>query len=398
MTSLVFPSFNLYSTPLLVLVSQGLLFGGLLLHRFYTKRRVSDLFLALLVIITCYHRTTYTIGFMDWYDTYRNTKINYWLISLSLAIGPLIYFYVKSVTTSNFKFGKKDGLHFVPVAIYALYRIFIFVYDAGQSGFDEKQNGILMEKWAMGAVGSFAEAFNAIQQILYLAFSLQLYFAYRKKIRDYFSNIYKLELNWIRNFLYIYSFLFLYGILQQFIILSVVELSWIQKWWYQFFSALAVIYIGIKGYFTDTTSLEGLDFQFLGRLHKKETSIKESMAYSKLQPVELENLKERLSSFMKAQRPYLNPDLNLKEMAQDLQMSRGQLSEVINIGFGKNFNDFINTYRINSVKNMLKEGKHEKLSLLGIAFECGFNSKATFNRVFKKFTNHSPTEFLKNSV
>lgn len=397
MTFLVFPNFNLYSTPLLVLVSQGLLFGLLLLYRFSTRERVSDLFLALLVIITCYHRTTYTIGFMDWYDTYRNTKINYWLISLSLAIGPLIYFYVRSVTTSNLKFDGKDWVHFSPAVLYVLYRIFIFVYDANQGGFDARQNGILMESWAMGPVGSFAEAFNAIQQILYLAFSLQLYFNYRKTIKDYFSNTYKLELNWIRNFLYIYSFLFLYGILQQFVVLSVVELSWIQKWWYQFFSALAVIYVGIKGYFTDTTSLEGLDFQLLERSRKKDIVVKEhTVSQSMPQEVDLERQKERVSSFMETRRPYLNPDLNLREMAQELQMSRGQLSEVINIGFGKNFNDFINSYRVNTVKTMLREGKHRKLSLLGIAYECGFNSKATFNRVFKKFTDYSPSEFLKN--
>ncbi|WP_425237164.1 helix-turn-helix domain-containing protein [Ulvibacterium sp.] len=301
------------------------------------------------------------------------------------------------MTTSNFKFGKKDWLHFFPAVLYVLYRVFIFIYDANQNGFDTKQNGILMESWAMGSVGSFAEAFNAIQQILYLAFSLQLYFTYKKKIKNYFSNTYKLELNWIRNFLYIYSFLFLYGILQQFVILSIVELSWIQKWWYQFFSALAVIYIGIKGYFTDTTSLEGLDFQLLGILQKSRGIKEGSVWHSKHENKGLENQKERLSQFMEAQRPYLNPDLNLKEMAQELRMSRGQLSEVINIGFGKNFNDFINTYRINLVKDMLKAGRHKKLSLLGIAYECGFNSKATFNRVFKKFTNSSPTEFLNNS-
>ena len=65
--------------------------------------------------------------------------------------------------------------------------------------------------------------------------------------------------------------------------------------------------------------------------------------------------------------------------------------------FGKNFNDFVNAYRVEAFKAMLKENKHEQLSLLGIAQECGFNSKATFNRVFKKLTNTSPTEYLKSS-
>jgi len=399
LTPLVFPNFNLYSTPLLVLVSQGLLFGLLLLVRYFNKNRISDLFLALLVIITCYHRTTYTIGFMDWYDTYRNTKINYWLVSLSLAIGPLIYLYIRSVTTSKFRFRTKDWLHFVPVLIYATYRVFIFIYDANQVAFDEKQNGVLMERWAMGPVGTFADAFTMIQQILYLAFSLQLYLIYRNKIKNYFSNTYKLELNWIRNFLYIYSFLYLYAILQQFVNLSVVELNWIEKWWYQFFSALAVIYIGIKGYFTDTTSLENLGFQLKNLSRNNISAYGDTLkSPSHNQKVEIENRKESVSQFMEEKRPYLNPELNLNEMAQQLSMTRGQLSEVINVGFGKNFNDFINTYRIDSVKRMLLEGRHQQLSLVGIAYECGFNSKATFNRVFRKLTHTSPSEFLKNTI
>jgi AraC-like DNA-binding protein len=75
-------------------------------------------------------------------------------------------------------------------------------------------------------------------------------------------------------------------------------------------------------------------------------------------------------------------------------MSRAQLSEVINVGFHKNFNDFVNMYRVEAFKRMLLEDRQKQLSLLGMAFECGFNSKATFNRVFKKLTSTSPTEYL----
>ncbi|MEX0290355.1 MAG: AraC family transcriptional regulator, partial [Flavobacteriaceae bacterium] len=267
---LTFPNFNLYSTPLLVLVSQGLIFGILLLLRYTKRLQVSDLFLALLVLITCYHRTTYTIGFMGWYDTYRTTKINYWLISLFLTIGPLIYFYVKSVTTSDFKFKKRYLWHFAPALGYVIYRVTIFIYDAAQPGFSEQQNGVLMMKFENGYVAPFIETFGIIQQLLYLAFAIQLYYSYRRAIQNYFSNTYNLELNWIRNFLLIYSFLFLYGVVQQLVNQYVLELSWIQKWWKDFFSALAVIYVGIKGYFTDTTKLNGLDF----RLHTKYSTSK----------------------------------------------------------------------------------------------------------------------------
>ncbi len=395
--SLIFPDFNIFSTPLLVLVGQGIIFGILLLQRFVKKRKISDLFLALLVLITCYHRTTYTIGFMDWYDTYRNTKINYWLIYLGLGLGPLIYFYVKAVTISDFRFKRKDLWHFFPLLVYVVYRIFIFIYDANQPGFDDNQNGVLMKKLDFEYVGTFWGALFNIQHLLYLAFTLQLFYRYKKEIQEYFSNTYRLELNWIRNFLFLYSFLFVYSVIQLFVNLSIFELSWIQRWWYQLISAMVVIYIGIKGYFTDTTTLSGLDFKLRKSSNYNRSTFPERVAeLSPAQSVELEKDKKTVLHYLESEKPYLNADLNLKDMAMALKMSRAQLSEVINLGFKKNFNDFINSYRVQAIKVMLDNGAHQQLSLLGIAYDCGFNSKATFNRVFKRLTNSSPSEYLKN--
>ncbi len=396
---LTFPNFNIYSTPLLVLVSQGIILAFLLLFRYRTKKNTSDLFLALLVLITCYHRTTYTIGFMDWYDTYRNTKINYWLIYLGLAVGPLIYFYVKSITSSNFVFRIKDGLHFVPVMVYMTYRIFIFAYDASQPDFADSQNGYLMQLLEFDFMGFFFESFFVAQHLLYLAFTLQLYYRYRILLPKYFSNTYRFELNWIRNFLFLYAFLFVYSVMQQFVNISVTELSWIQKWWYQFFSAIVVIYVGIKGYFTDTTTLTTLGIDI-----NADTSVFSTANdygtpadhYSAKLPDELKSKMYRVRNYMEEQKPFLNPDLNLVDLAKLLQMTRAQLSEVINTGFSKNFNDYINQYRISAFKTALDQGKQQQLSLLGIAFECGFNSKATFNRVFKKFERSSPSEYLRS--
>ena len=87
--------------------------------------------------------------------------------------------------------------------------------------------------------------------------------------------------------------------------------------------------------------------------------------------------------------------MNLADLAKMTNMTRGQLSETINAGFHKNFNDFVNQYRINAFKQKLNNKEQQKLSLLGIAYECGFNSKATFNRVFKKFNQVSPSDYLK---
>ncbi|WP_108804347.1 AraC family transcriptional regulator [Aquimarina sp. Aq107] len=382
---LEFPSFNLYSTPLLLLVLQAFIFAFLLLVRYFKKKHISALILSLLIFITGYHRTSYTIGFMDWYDTFQNTKINYWLIALSLAIGPLLYFYIKSITTSNFKFRKKDFLHFIPVCLYIVYKISIFIYDAAQPGFEDTQNGYLKVFLDEKYVGPLIGVVENLQMLLYLAFTIQLYYVYRKKIQHFFSNTYSLELNWIRNFLFIYSFLFLYSLFQGVIGSVITELHWTQRWWYHFFTAVAIIYIGIKGYFTDTSKLNNLNFS----VSVKETT---STLSTELSSDVIRN-KKKIKEFMSEEKPFLNPDLNLTQLSQMLKIPASIISETINSGFDKNFNDFVNSYRVKEVQKMLKEGKQQQLSLLGIAYECGFNSKATFNRVFKKLTNTSPSQY-----
>lgn len=93
--------------PLIILVGQGYLFALILLYRFYRARKTSDLLLAVFLIITGLRCTAYMIGFMSWYDTFPNTKINYFLPDFSLILGPLMFFYVKSLTVQTFAFKKE---------------------------------------------------------------------------------------------------------------------------------------------------------------------------------------------------------------------------------------------------------------------------------------------------
>lgn len=386
---LEFPNFNIYSTPLLILVLQGIIFGVLLLNKYFQKRSLPYLLLAIILFIACYHRTTYTIGFMDWYDTFRNTKINYYLINLGLIFMPLVYFYVRSITISDFTFKRRDIWHFVPGIIYIIIKLIIFGYDANQPGFADTQNGYLVQNFQWKYVDPFVTAFSYIQQIVYLVLTLQLYYEYRKNIKQYFSNAFDLELNWIRNFLLIYTVLFIYGLFQSVIDLAITDLSWTQMWWQQFLNALAIIYIGVKGYFTDTDKLKGLSFD-----GSKSIGVISDKLSSQLTPEMSKNLAE-LQMYFETEKPYLDPELNLITLSRKLKIPRAQLSQIINDGLNKNFNDFVNGYRVLAVKDLLAQGKQEKLSLLGIAHECGFNSKATFNRVFKKLTQSSPSEYLK---
>ena len=390
----MFPDFNRWSLPLLILVLQGLVFVVLLFIRYFRKHNISDLFLGLILLLTCYSQICYTVGFMGWYDAFRTTKINYFLINIGIALAPLIYLYVKSITESNFKFKKRYWWHFGLAFVVIIYRFSIYTYDALQPGFKNTQNGFLKINLDEAYVQSIMAYVEAPFMLLYLAFTFQLFYSYRKKIIQYFSNTYKLELNWILTFLILFSILFLYGTIQDILGSSnFLDLGYQQRWWLNLLTAVITLFVGIKAYFTDTTKLNKLDFSF----SPKTIAIPETLDKIEEKPVSEDDI-ATVKHLMENEKAYLNPELNLSDLAKLAEMTRGQLSETINSGFNKNFNDFVNQYRVEAFKDMLKENKQQQLSLLGIAQECGFNSKATFNRVFKKLTSFSPTEYLKSQV
>nr|WP_321234117.1 AraC family transcriptional regulator [uncultured Psychroserpens sp.] len=388
----MFPDFNRWSLPLLILVIQGLIFVVLLITRYKRKGNISDLFLGLILLLTCYSQTCYTVGFMGWYNVFRTTKINYFLLEITFGIAPLIFFYVKSITTSKFNFRKKDWWHFLPALLFIVYRFSIYSYDAMQPGFADVQNGILKLRLDEPIILTALNYIHPPYMLLYLAFTFQLFYNYRKKIMQFFSNTYKLELNWILSFLVLFTLTFLYSTIQS-VVGNYVNLGYEQRWWLNLLVAIITLYVGIKGYFTDTTKLKKLSFSF----SPDKDAIPQHSGTQRDKTVSERDLK-KVKTLMEDDKAYLNPELNLSDLAEQANMSRAQLSEIINSGFGKNFNDFVNEYRVEAFKDMLKANKHEQLSLLGIAQECGFNSKATFNRVFKKLTNHSPTEYLKSSL
>ena len=103
----------------------------------------------------------------------------------------------------------------------------------------------------------------------------------------------------------------------------------------------------------------------------------------------------RLLKHLEQQQPYLNPDLSLRTLAEQIGIHPNQLSWVLNESIGKNFNEFVNQYRVEAFKKLAKDPTKANITLIGLAFECGFNSKTVFNTYFKKETGMTPKEFLK---
>jgi AraC-like DNA-binding protein len=103
----------------------------------------------------------------------------------------------------------------------------------------------------------------------------------------------------------------------------------------------------------------------------------------------------KIRSFMSNEKPYLDANLSLPGLAEKLNIPSHHLSRVINEQFNVNFFDFVNQYRVDEVKSRMDNPEFENLTILGIAFDCGFNTKSAFNRVFKKLTGFTPSEYKK---
>lgn len=114
---------------------------------------------------------------------------------------------------------------------------------------------------------------------------------------------------------------------------------------------------------------------------------------SSIAEAELEAYRARIEEIMKTQKPFLNPNLALNDLATLVKTPSHTLSKVIREGYDKNFFDFINSYRIEEFKENINNPKYHNYTLLGIAFEVGFNSKTAFNRSFKKMTGQTPSEY-----
>ncbi len=118
---------------------------------------------------------------------------------------------------------------------------------------------------------------------------------------------------------------------------------------------------------------------------------------SSLKGVKSLELYERLRRLMVSERPYLDPHLNLPQLAAMLDTNTKYLSQVVNYHYGNNLQQFVNVYRVADAKRRLIEGEHSNLTYYAIGQLCGFKNKSTFYKVFKKITEYTPHELVLQS-
>ena len=283
----------------------------------------------------------------------------------AFLIGPLLYFYIKSLLTNNFAFEKKDLIHLTPfviaVILFPLLRSFII-------------NGA---EWNI----SLNMIFNASLLLVESVYIILSYILLRKNnisVRSLFSSDENKQFSGIK-FLAI-GFILIWNIkLQSFLLLNIGAK-------YQFCPYTESLYFLVMFLFLNSLVFIVLkNPDFFSNLRKYKSS--------ELNEEEKRNLKNKLINYLEQEKPYLEPTLTLPMLSEKLSIHSRQLSQIINESFNKNFNDFINEYRVRESEKMLSDNSRGKKTMLEIAYYSGFNSKSSFYDAFKKYTGLTPTEF-----
>ncbi|MCB9207513.1 MAG: helix-turn-helix domain-containing protein [Ignavibacteriales bacterium] len=142
-------------------------------------------------------------------------------------------------------------------------------------------------------------------------------------------------------------------------------------------------------------NLHGFNELHISNLDKNEIEIKDkSEKSSKIDNEEIENLAEKIISYLKEKKSFLNPQLSLSGLATDIDIHPNKLSFVINEKTGNNFNEFINGFRLKHFKSIANDPEFKNITILGLAYESGFNSKSVFNSYFKKNVGKTPKAWL----
>jgi len=310
--------------------------------------------------------------------------------SLVFLYGPLIYFYVQSYIARNAKFKPIYLLHLVPFVLYNLVLIPFYI-KSGPEKLAYHQNVLsdVPNFWL-----SVALILKAITLPIYLIWSLYLLKDHVKNINQYFAHTETIDLGWLRYLLWSMAVV---GLVVM--VLSLVKITSGANFdTEKYIFAIATFWIFGLGYY----GLKQTPI-FIGATEAQDTA--KGQKQNKAQTYQKNRVKSSdadiyekvLIAHMEKEKPYLKNKLTLNQLAQETDIPSHHLSQVLNEILGQNFFDFVNAYRIEEFKQQIKDPANQNLSILGIAMNCGFNSKASFNRIFKKHTGATPSQYMEGS-
>jgi AraC-like DNA-binding protein len=378
------PLTGFFNTIILLGAIQGFIISSLLF--FSKKYRQPNRILAVLILLISLACFNLYGNYQNWFNSDLLRFISDLVpLVIVMPFGPLVYFYVQSILEPGFKINKKKRRHFYPVVIDLVPSMTVIVFIVGLITKLVKNNP--------GPWGVFIDNYNVYADIprwmsvtFYVWLSAKYLSAYKlKNVAG--LNGHALHFKWLQQFIRV------------FMVFQVIWLAYLVPYvipkytnimldtfdWYPIYIPMAILiyWLGIKGY-----------------LISQQQVVIDKKVYANnaiLSPELIKQVIAELTRTMKDDKTYLNPNLNLAVMAETTGFAQKAISAVINQHLQKSFNEFVNGYRVNEFKVKILQPEMNNLTIAGIAFECGFNSQATFQRTFKELTGQSPSEYRKTA-
>ena len=384
-------SFEFLDLILLLAAAQGFFLTVLIFHKH--RQLFANRFLGSLILI-------YSIILLHLFWGELNVRVTHplvveMIIGIGFLMGPLHFLYATFLVHRNRRFSKKHWLHFLPFLCYECICLVAFTSGNNFPFIIESKLvwpaplGVLLYNWLV-----------IFQILIYMVLTVVLLNRYAAGIRNVFSSIEKVKLDWLTKITYLpFCFAGVF-IIENILLLFKINFS-------NFFtltSTLLAVYVYVLGYlgllksqvlasdaFTDSffqSSESKSVISVLSQQQKTEKYEKSGLTHERAKQY-LQNLLD----LVKQEKPYKESSLTLNQLAERLSISPHNLSEVINTQLEQNFFDFINYYRVKEVQEKLADPNHSHIKILAIAFDAGFNSKTSFNTIFKKFTHQTPSEY-----
>jgi AraC-like DNA-binding protein len=312
-----------------------------------------------------------------------------WGSCLPLVFGPFIFLYTRSVVYQEFRISRKELLHFLPGVVFL----------AGTEYFYLSQPVALQMK-LLSDLGQhhFPKTVILFSSLIFLQFlgyavaSLRLVFLYKKASGQYFSDERHTDIRWLYT-----TLIFFMGVILISGFNGIFAETSGAKYYLLFFNLIVLVML----VYILRLLFHALHRPFFFPLSEEQVRVSRPLPKA-IRPspenAEADKILQLVLTHMHSQKPYLEPELTLDQLANQLSLKPRTLSQVINKLKGQNFFDFINHYRIEEASRLLTHPKDPKITVLEILYQVGFNSKSSFNTLFKKYTGLTPSEFKKKNL
>lgn len=387
--------FNTHDVVLLMTAYQCILFA-LLLLTIKRDKYIRNFFLAIFLLQQAAIPLDILISFgaefrhiaIQWSpDLFYVFGFGYWLE------GPLLLWYTRSLIYKDYHLRAKDIIYLLPFIAYAGYQLlFYYSLDVSDKVTIQEEYDLSVAPQIMNYVTLFRELFRVALGVICLIEIKR----YTQHIRTNFSDIDKIDLTWLK--ILVIGFLairFWAVLVAAMIILSIsfgistnFEVMGLAGNYITFLLVSILIFFGLG----HSSVFEGLE---LRPPQEPETAKDEQEPEGHKDKIKPEMI-EQLAHYMEHEKPYLTPALTLEKLASQLRLQPRLLSNIINRHFDCNFFEFINSYRVEEAKRMLADKKYDDKNMLDIMLDVGFNSKATFNTLFKRKSGMTPSEYRKS--